>query len=303
MALYLKKYVKDCEKISLFTQTTCILIKNVSMKSLILSILCILALSSCTPSQSQNHNDNISWPEYLREWAAQYDITDTRHVAIIREFDILYRLIDERTEVSEKLCDLLCNLKDTISYVIVNDTTSEFPLMMRATVNNMFGVIYNNPWLHENKYSCNILEYCTVGSRWWTTSNKEFDFMYTTFIGQSWVVPYRFADMSLAKDDENESVMVFMTINNYIDYLERWKVTLPDMSEINFDNNAEAVFEEIKDLSPIIYRKLLQNEDVIQQIFPIIFPDNKVLNMLCNYFMSKHEPVYHSLARYVTMCV
>ena len=88
-----------------------------------------------------------------------------------------------------------------------------------------------------------------------------------------------------------------------IDYLERWKVTLPDMPEINFDNNAEAVFEEIKDLSPVIYRKLLQNEDVIQQIFPIIFPDNRVLNMLCDYFMSKHEPVYHSLARYVTMCV
>lgn len=264
------------------------------MKKAEIIILCILVLSSCTPPQSQNHNDNISWPEYLREWAAQYDITDTRYVAIIDEFDTLYRLIDERTEDSEKLCDLLCNLKDTISYVIVNDTTSEFPLMMRATANNMFGVIYNNPWLHENKYSCNILEYCTVGSRWWTTSNKEFDFMYTTFIGQSWVAPYRFVDMSLAKDDENESVMVFMTINNYIDYvINNIQIAFTDSTEtVTYILTEDDIYVEYSDeqigtknlvLPPYIVLKSLaadyritisyetQNDTIEMMGFPHVF--------------------------------
>ena len=67
-----------------------------------------------------------------------------------------------------------------------------------------------------------------------------------------------------------------------LDYLEQWKATLPDMPEINFDNNAEVVFEEVKDLPPIIYRKLLNNLEVRRQIFPIIFPNNTVLGMLCD---------------------
>lgn len=88
-----------------------------------------------------------------------------------------------------------------------------------------------------------------------------------------------------------------------INYLEKWKETLPDMPEINFDLNAEVVFNEIKDLPPIIYRKLLSNDDVKQQIFPIIFPENKVLNMLCDYFLSKNETIYHTLANYVSQYV
>ena len=80
-----------------------------------------------------------------------------------------------------------------------------------------------------------------------------------------------------------------------LDYLEKWKDTLPDMPEINFDNNAEIVFEEIKDLKPSIYRKILNNNEVLKQIFPIIFPDGTVLQLLCDYFLSKHEPIYHTL--------
>ena len=88
-----------------------------------------------------------------------------------------------------------------------------------------------------------------------------------------------------------------------LDYLERWKATLPDMPEINFDNNAEVVFEEVKDLPPIIYRKLLNNMEVRRQIFPIIFPNNTVLGMLCDYFFSKSEHIYHTLAELIVVRV
>lgn len=78
-------------------------------------------------------------------------------------------------------------------------------------------------------------------------------------------------------------------------YLERWKETLPDMPEINFDLNAETVFEEIKDLPPTIYRKLFNNNEIIKQIFPIIFPEGKVLELLSRYFFSLNMPIYHKL--------
>ncbi len=82
-----------------------------------------------------------------------------------------------------------------------------------------------------------------------------------------------------------------------LSYLEQWKNTLPDMPEINFDNNAQTVFDEIKDLPPLVFRKLFNNTEVIRQIFPIIFPQGKVLNMLYDYFESKKETIYHNLAR------
>lgn len=88
-----------------------------------------------------------------------------------------------------------------------------------------------------------------------------------------------------------------------LQYLEFWKETLPDMPEINFDKNAEAVFDEIKDLPPIIYRKLLNNLEIRQQIFPIIFPEGYVLDMLCDYFCSKKERIYDTLAELIMVRV
>lgn len=88
-----------------------------------------------------------------------------------------------------------------------------------------------------------------------------------------------------------------------LDYLEQWKATLPDMPEINFDNNAEVVFEEVKDLPPIIYRKLFNNLEIRRQIFPIIFPKNTVLDMLCDYFFSKTEQIYRTLAELIVVGV
>lgn len=81
-----------------------------------------------------------------------------------------------------------------------------------------------------------------------------------------------------------------------LNYLEVWKNTLPDMPEINFDNNANEVFEEIKNLSPNIFRKILNNEDVVQQIFPIIFPTGETLCLLSNYFENQSGQIFQTLA-------
>lgn len=78
-------------------------------------------------------------------------------------------------------------------------------------------------------------------------------------------------------------------------YLECWKDTLPDMPEINFDLDANSVFNEIKNLDVSIFRKLFNNQDIIEQIFPIIFPEGTVLKLLQSYFYPLKQPIYHTL--------
>ena len=85
--------------------------------------------------------------------------------------------------------------------------------------------------------------------------------------------------------------------NEIIEYLTAWKETLPDMPEVNFDANSEEVFEELKDLSPSIYRKLFENDDIKEQILPILFTKGIVLRKLRDYFSSKEEVVYSNIAR------
>ena len=57
-------------------------------------------------------------------------------------------------------------------------------------------------------------------------------------------------------------------------YLKEWKIEIPDLPEINFDLDAENTFNEIKDLKPAIFRKLLDNDEVYKQIIKTLFPEN-----------------------------
>lgn len=84
--------------------------------------------------------------------------------------------------------------------------------------------------------------------------------------------------------------------NEIIDYHTKWKETLPDMPEVNFDANADKVFEELKDLPPYIYRKMFENDDIVEQILPIIFTNGEVLRKLDDYFKSKDKEVYKNIA-------
>ena len=82
-------------------------------------------------------------------------------------------------------------------------------------------------------------------------------------------------------------------------YLAEWKENLPDMPELNLDLNCDEIFEEIKDMKPLTFRKLFTNEDIKEQILPILFPDWAVLKKLRDYFEKKWETIYCNLAEYV----
>lgn len=81
-----------------------------------------------------------------------------------------------------------------------------------------------------------------------------------------------------------------------LSYLTIWKEEIPDMPSINFDEDADNSFYEIKDLRPLVFRKIFYNKEVCNIILPILFPDNLVLNRLVEYYSAKTESIYKRIA-------
>ncbi len=210
------------------------------MKRLLLITLCIITLASCSSSQkpTQDDNANTRWPVFLREWAAYYKIEDAQRLAIIDQIDTLYRLVEDNTSDNELLCSKLCQLQNTISDAIVHDSSLVFPLMMRATARNLYGIIYNNPWLIGLGCDCEVMEYLLIDSKWYTSSRVNFDLMYTTIMGLSWQTPDRFANLVLTKEDGNELSTATLIVYNYAD-------TIIDNLRVSFTDSEGAIIEQL----------------------------------------------------------
>lgn len=210
------------------------------MKRLLLITLCIINLASCGSSQkpTQDDNANTRWPDFLREWAADYEIEDAQRLAIIDQIDTLYRLVEDSTSDSELLCSKLCQLQNTISDAIVHDSSLVFPLMMRATARNFYGKIANNPWLFDLDCECNILGYLVADAVWYTSNRKNFDLMYTTIMGLSWQAPERFANLMLSKEDSSELSTALLIVYNYTD-------AVIDNLQVSFTDSEGAIIEQL----------------------------------------------------------
>ncbi len=72
-------------------------------------------------------------------------------------------------------------------------------------------------------------------------------------------------------------------------YLKKWKNSIPDIPELNFDLEPEQTFNEIKDLSPAIFRALFENKEVFDEIILTLFPQKKTLNLLLKYFKQRSD--------------
>ena len=81
-----------------------------------------------------------------------------------------------------------------------------------------------------------------------------------------------------------------------LEYLAIWKKEIPDLPEINFDLDAHHTFEEIKDLKPLVFRKLLENEEIFNEIVLTLFPEKKTLKLLYEYYSQKQETIYRTIA-------
>jgi len=81
-------------------------------------------------------------------------------------------------------------------------------------------------------------------------------------------------------------------------YLELWEKEIPEMPSINFDDDSVSTFEEIKCIDVSLFRKLFDNQEICKEILPILFPTNKVLRLLYEYFLQKsyEESIYKTLS-------
>jgi len=201
--------------------------------------LCLLGLSACgSTKRSTAGTDDLRWPDFLREWVAEYEIREPQRLAIIDQIDTLYRLIEDSTENTDLLCKKICQTQGIISDAIVHDSSLVFSQMMRATARNLYGQIYNNPWLLKLGCGCEVLEYLFIDSRWYTSSRENFDIMYTTMLGLSWEAPYRFANMVLTKGDDSELATAMLIVYNYAD-------TVIDNLQVSFTDSENAVIDRL----------------------------------------------------------
>jgi Holliday junction resolvase-like predicted endonuclease len=81
-----------------------------------------------------------------------------------------------------------------------------------------------------------------------------------------------------------------------LDYLKQWREEIPDLPEINFDLYANNTFEEVKNIKPLYFRKLLENEEIFNEIVLTLFPQKTTLNLLLSYFETKTETIYKTIA-------
>lgn len=71
-----------------------------------------------------------------------------------------------------------------------------------------------------------------------------------------------------------------------LSHLRTWKSNIPDLPEINFDLDPQVSFEEIKDLQPMIYRKLFANSE-LDDLLCVLFSKQATLRLLVEYFKNK----------------
>lgn len=74
-----------------------------------------------------------------------------------------------------------------------------------------------------------------------------------------------------------------------ISHLKEWKTNIPDLPEINFDENPDESFEEIKKLSPRIYQRLFSPSKNLDSVLRVLFPESKTLILLANFFEQEHR--------------
>ena len=84
-------------------------------------------------------------------------------------------------------------------------------------------------------------------------------------------------------------------------WLKRWKDSLPELPEINFDATPHQSFEEIKDLELRSWRRILENETLWEEgTMKAIFRDGTTLQLLLDFFKKQHTTPYGQLANLLT---
>jgi Holliday junction resolvase-like predicted endonuclease len=80
-----------------------------------------------------------------------------------------------------------------------------------------------------------------------------------------------------------------------LNHLKKWREEIPDLPEINFDLEPQNTFEEIKDIKPSVFRKLLDNNEIFNEIVLTLFPRKETLKLLLDYFSENPKTIYKTI--------
>lgn len=87
-----------------------------------------------------------------------------------------------------------------------------------------------------------------------------------------------------------------------INHLENWRQSIPDLPQVNFDINPEQSFDELKTISPALFKKLFSNYK-LNEILKNLFPENKTLNLLHQHFVEKCNQGENSYQKVQELCL
>lgn len=209
------------------------------MKRKVFLLFYTIALVSCGTSQKATEDEQEQWwPDFLREWAANYEINDPQRVSLINLVDSVYCFFEDTTLSAESYSEQVCRMMERMAEVIENDSALEFTLMMRATAANFWGYAMKDDRFFQFDCSGETLGRIV---EWQTVSSEDVELMRYTIIPVSWKAPWHFANIILAIGNEDKEPFASFVITNYEDYLMD-SIRIAFLDSIN--NVLDVLYEE-----------------------------------------------------------
>ena len=183
----------------------------------IVFFLCLLGLIACGSTKgSVDGVGDIRWPDFLREWAADYEINDPQRLSLIDLVDSVYCFFEDSTLSAKDYSEQVCRMMERMAEVIENDSVFEFTLMMRATAANFWGYAMKD----ERFFQCDCSgEALGRIVEWQTVNTEDVELMCYTIIPASWQAPTHFANIILVVGEDDDEPYASFVITNYEDYL------------------------------------------------------------------------------------
>ena len=190
--------------------------KHLKYKQFAILALCLFTLSSCTtPKKIADGTGDVRWPDFLREWAADYEINDSQRLSLINLIDSVYYFFEDSTQAVEAHSNQVCRMVDRVADVIANDSVFEFTLMMRATMSNFLWYASQD----DRFYQCDCSgESVSRFMAWQTFYSTDVELMCLTIIPTSWQAPWHFANIILTAGKDGEDPLSSFVITNYEDF-------------------------------------------------------------------------------------
>ena len=199
-------------------------------------LFCIITFSSCTaPQKTAEETKQVRWPDFLREWAADYEINDSERLSLIDLIDSVYYFLEDSTQSVEAHSNQVCRMLDRMADVIANDSVFEFTLMMRAAADNFWAQSPND----ERILQCDCSsESVSRLMDWQTVYSTDVELMCYTITPDPWQAPWHFANIILTIEKDAEEPLASFVITNYEDHIM-------DSVQIAFCDNTNTVMDVV----------------------------------------------------------